>query len=199
MIGLMIGSADSKEHLLDTVEQVIAESGVRSLSLRAVARRAGVSHAAPGHHFGDKEGMLAAFAQRGFGILGRMMTESTTSAGDSPASRFIEDGKTYVRFAMEHRPYFDVMFRSDLDKTGHPNLDEAAVSSFDGLRRGVSEMQAAGVLADADSEMLTLYFWAMAHGLASLWADNQIQTVFGQADPEKMIDAVLSLGVNQSD
>src|SRR5947208_17140860 len=102
--------------LIDCALAAIAERGAANLSLRDLARRAGVSHAAPAHHFGDKRGLLTAVAAEGYrrlaGLLGP--TDATTPG-------LAEVGVAYVRFAVEERPYFDVMFRPDLYDPADPD------------------------------------------------------------------------------
>jgi AcrR family transcriptional regulator len=84
------------------------------LSLRDVARRAGVSHAAPAHHFGDKAGVLTALAAQGYALLA---DELEAQPGD-----FVEAGVAYVRFAVSHRAHFEVMFRADAYHADDPSV-----------------------------------------------------------------------------
>jgi AcrR family transcriptional regulator len=105
--------------LLDAVDEVVREQGVSALSLRDVARRAGVSHAAPGHFFQNKAGLLAAFAARGFArlaeVVGEEFARSTPADG---AAALAALGRSYVRFAVTEPAEFEVMFRLDaLDQT----------------------------------------------------------------------------------
>ncbi len=97
---------DLRRVLLSTAAEAIAESGPAALSLRELARRAGVSHAAPAHHFGDKAGLLTALATQGFDLL----ADALRQAGDD----LLDTGVAYVGFAVRHRAHFDVMFRPEL-------------------------------------------------------------------------------------
>ena len=93
---------DLRRVLLDAAVAAIAERGAAALSLRDLARRAGVSHAAPTHHFRDKAGLLTAVAAEGFALLGTALAE---------ADDFAATGVAYVRFATTHPGHFAVMFR----------------------------------------------------------------------------------------
>ena len=99
--------------LLDAAASVIAESGVAALSLRDLSRRAGVSHAAPTHHFKDKAGLLTALAAEGYDRL---------SAALEAADTFLDAGVAYVHFAVTHPAHFAVMFRPDLYHADDPVL-----------------------------------------------------------------------------
>ncbi|HEV7962299.1 MAG TPA: helix-turn-helix domain-containing protein, partial [Actinoplanes sp.] len=100
---------DLRRALLDAAAEVIEEQGPAALSLRDLARRAGVSHAAPTHHFGDKAGLLTALATEGYGLLVAELAEEWAATHS-----FLEQGVAYVRFAIRHRAHFEVMFRPDL-------------------------------------------------------------------------------------
>src|SRR5579875_2710364 len=105
---------DLRPALLRAAVEVIGQSGPAAMSLREVARRAGVSHAAAAYHFGDKAGLLTAVAAQGY----RMLTEELRSARDARRG-FLEVGVAYVRFAVSHRAHFEVMYRPELYRRGH--------------------------------------------------------------------------------
>ena len=96
------------------VESAVADCGVSGVSLRDVARRAGVSHGAPAHHFGSKAGLLTAFATAGYQLLAESVTsEIAASRAADGAAELAAIGRGYVRFAVGHPAHFDVMFRLD--------------------------------------------------------------------------------------
>ncbi len=117
--------------------EVIRHKGLRDFSLREVARRAGVSHAAPGYHFGDVRGLLTAVAIEGFTNLHDELVRS--SAGlDDPVERLRGIGRGYVRVATEHPAHCEVMFRDDVIDPDDPNLAEAGLAAYTVLEATVA-------------------------------------------------------------
>ncbi|MFI5889372.1 TetR/AcrR family transcriptional regulator [Actinoplanes sp. NPDC051513] len=125
---------DLRRALLQAADEAITEHGVAALSMRDLARRAGVSHAAPTHHFGDKAGLLTAFATEGFEQLAKALATSRLASNS-----FLELGVTYVRFAVTRRAMFEVMFRPDLYHPDDPELLAARAKSADALYAAVSD------------------------------------------------------------
>lgn len=178
---------DTREAMLDAVAELISEDGVRNLSLREVARRAGVSHATPGHHFGDKDGMLAAFAEKGFRLF------ADEFAGQRGG---MLDGRAYIRFAVSHQPYFEVMFRSGLDTSTHPGLAEGASAAFDSLVAAVDDAQKRGGPAEGyPATIVAVRMWSMVHGLASLIIDGQLEGIVDDDELEWLMMQVLEADV----
>src|SRR4029453_17310460 len=99
---------DLPRALLEAAVEAAAEVGAAAVSLRDLARRAGVSHAAPAHHFGDKAGLLTAVATEGFELLADELTDARDTGAD-----FLGIGVRYVGFAVDHRAHFEVMYRPD--------------------------------------------------------------------------------------
>lgn len=148
---------DLRRALLEAAAAMVAADGVQATSLRAVARRAGVSHAAPAHHFGDKAGLLAALAAEGH----ERLAERLAGCADLRAA-----GAAYLALASELPGHFAVMTRCDLaDPQDHPELASAGARSFGELMR--LARQAAG---EADAAAVADLAWAAAHGLAVLAA-----------------------------
>jgi AcrR family transcriptional regulator len=150
---------DLRRALLDAAASMIAESGAAALSMRDLARRAGVSHAAPTHHFKNKAGLLTALAIEGFDLL----TEALEAAGG-----FLDAGVAYVRFAVTHRAHFEVMFRPDLYHPGHPVLVAARNRAGAALYVGAEELPDAAADPGAVRQA-GLAAWSLAHGFATLW------------------------------
>jgi len=132
---------DLRRALLAAAADAITEHGVAALSMRDLARRAGVSHAAPTHHFGDKAGLLTALATEGFELLARALATSRLASNS-----FLEMGVSYVRFAMTRRAHFEVMFRPDLYHADDPDLLAARAKSGDALYAAVTNFPD-GILA----------------------------------------------------
>ena len=158
--------------LLEAVGEIISEKGIGAVSLREAARRAGVSHAAPAHHFSDKMGMLTAFASRGFEEFGqRMQAAADAAAGDGVEAQFRAIGIAYLRFAVERQPYFEVMFRSEMHDNEDADLKRISHDSF-GVLMGVVEAMDPAELDGADPMHVAMGAWATVHGLATLWLDG---------------------------
>lgn len=151
---------DLKRALVDQAVRLIAADGPAALSLREVARRAGVSHAAPQHHFKDKVGLLTAVAAEGFRLLAAEL-EAAYRATDS----FLEVGVAYVRFATQQRPYFEVMFRPDLYRGDDPELAAASEQA-----RAMLYGPVVRLTDTRDSELMrgAIAAWSLVHGLATL-------------------------------
>lgn len=132
---------DLRRALLAAAAEAITENGVAALSMRDLARRAGVSHAAPAHHFGDKAGLLTALATEGYELLARALATSRLASNS-----FLEMGVSYVRFAVTRRAHFEVMFRPDLYHADDPDLLAARARSGDALYAAVTDLPD-GILA----------------------------------------------------
>lgn len=177
--------------LLGAVGDIVAEKGAANVSLREAARRAGVSHSAPAHHFGDKDGMLAAFCHQGFDVLGEQVGAALSVVADaSPEVRIQAAGVAYVRFAAEHPAHFDVMFRTGLGTVEEASHDEMKnTGAMDLLKELVGEMVEAGRLPAEHAEHFAVSLWASAHGLASLWVDGAIAHMFPGMTLDELLDA----------
>ena len=189
----MYHHGDLPNALLAAVAEIVEEKGAANVSLREAARRAGVSHSAPAHHFGDKEGMLAAFAERGFEILGDEMATAVQDAGGSALDHLAGVGAAYVRFAVDRTPYFDVMFRSGIDTPSHEHLYARAASTLAVLIGAVDDLISEGGYTEVDPRHLTVYFWSLAHGLASLAVDKSMPPGFDELTIEDYIVGVFGM------
>jgi AcrR family transcriptional regulator len=163
--------------LLDAAVQAIAEVGPAAVSLRELARRAGVSHAAPAYHFGDKAGLLTAVAADGFERLAATLREAYQTTGS-----FLEVGVAYVRFAVTHRAHFEVMFRPELYHTDDPELvrarDAARALLYPPVAEGANR-------PDGDDVRAAVAAWSLVHGLATLWLNHNLPPQLGD-DPEQI-------------
>src|SRR5437762_1209442 len=125
---------DLRRALMTAAIEAIGEHGPAAVSLRDLARRANVSHAAPAHHFGDKAGLLTALAVEGFTLLAAELREARERTGS-----FLEVGVAYVGFAVRHPAHFAVMYRPDLYHAAHPAVRAARDAAAEPLRGGVGE------------------------------------------------------------
>ena len=192
---------DLREALLTAAESLLTESGVQGLTLRACARRAGVSHAAPKHHFNDVTELLSEVAARSFNKLTDELAYARAAAGDDPDERYIAVSRTYVRFAWEHPAHFRLMFRSDLHRRDNPALMAAALQTFAEMTNSITvqrnepDVTADGLYArisDPDLAGDIFIGWSHIHGFAQLLLEGQLD-VFGAADDaESFIENALA-------
>jgi len=176
---------DLRQAILTAAVAALAESGPAQLSLRDLARRAGVSHAAPAHHFGDKAGLLTAIAAQGYYLLAEALTAARQRSAD-----FLEVGVAYVRFAVDHRAHFEVMFRPDLYHPDNPEVAAARRRAADALYGGVESVTATG--RGPDIPLAGVAAWSLVHGFATLWLNHAVPTTLGD-DPETAARAVAAI------
>jgi AcrR family transcriptional regulator len=163
---------DLRRALLTAARGILHEVGHRELSLREVARRTGVSHAAAYHHFKDKNALLFAIASEGFQLLNTRMLEEADKVGADPIERLVAIGVGYVRMAREDRAAYDLMFNAGL----HPELEAAGAAhvetgetAFMTLKSHVvAARKAAGITDDSTLMQWVLYHWEIVHGMALL-------------------------------
>ncbi|MGA5197628.1 TetR/AcrR family transcriptional regulator [Streptomyces exfoliatus] len=170
---------DLRQAVLDAALDVIAADGPGALSLRDLARRAGVSHAAPAHHFKDRTGLLTALAAQGYGLL----AEALAAAPD-----LRERGVRYVRFAVEHPAHFQVMFQPELLRADDPDLLAAKERASTELRAGV-----AGLRELPDARTAGIAAWSLAHGFATLLLTHNVRDALGDRDPEDYFRSLTGL------
>src|ERR1700755_163416 len=128
---------DLHEALLKAAERVLERDGPAGLTLRAVAREAGVSHAAPTHHFGDLTGLVSELAAIGFRQFNEAM--AAACAPDTPyPARALLRAKAYVAYAEAHPGMYGLMFRTERLDYARPSLDEAAGAAFAGLAHAIA-------------------------------------------------------------
>jgi len=188
--------SDLPAALLDAVDDALRSGGASALSLRDVARRAGVSHAAPAHHFGSKSGLLTAFAAQGYERLGEsVLAEISTSApADGPAT-LAAIGRGYVRFAVAEPAQFDVMFRVDALDESAPELVAASDAPFTLLADTIERCRREGSLGDRDPVLVAVAAWSLVHGLASLWISGRLADRVGAGDSSELATSVSELFV----
>jgi AcrR family transcriptional regulator len=161
--------------LVEAAAELAAEKGVNALSLREVARRAGVTEAAPYHYFADKSALLAAVAERGFRLFDQSQGAAHEQAGKDPVERLQALGAAYVRFAIDQPHYFRVMFRPHLVEHGkYPALHEVAARTFDRLVETTRAARHSQGHDDPDPLAAATLMWSVPHGLAMLYLEGPI-------------------------
>lgn len=161
--------SELRRTILDASVEMVAEEGVRALSFRAVARKAGVSHQAPYHIFGNHRGILEAIAREGFSNLTKAMREGADARGPDALDALVGSGLAYVEYAWNNLGHFRVMFQESLVATRDPeNPLEEALETHGTLRDLAAEAFDAGYGRGLDPEAMALVCWSCVHGLASL-------------------------------
>ena len=181
---------DLRAALLAAAVEVIDESGPAALSLRDLARRVGVSHAAPAHHFGDKTGLLTALATEGFELLADALAQTR------PPDDLVELGVGYVLFAVQHRAHFEVMFRPDLLHQDDPELVAAQAGSQAALWSGVAGLPERR--RGDDPQLASVTAWSFVHGFATLWLQGALPAELGDS-PEPVVRAAARFFVAASE
>lgn len=185
--------------LLAAVAAIIRQRGVGGVSLREAARRVGVSHAAPAHHFVDKAGLLAAFATQGFRRLREQTEQARLSAPAAmPAERLRAVGVAYVLFAAANAEHFRVMFRPDILREDDPDLLECGEGAFQVLVTAVADCQRVGFAASANPRHVAVAAWSLVHGLATLWVDGPLGRQAGGDSLETLaleVAAIFGMGL----
>ena len=148
--------------LLGAALAAISDAGPPGDVAHAQRGRADVSHAASGHHFGDKAGLLTALAAQGYQLLADELTAAWAESG-----QFLEVGVAYVRFAVAHPAHFAVMFRPELQHVEDPELQKSKARADAALYGGVGRLPSSQ--AGADPLVAGVAAWSIVHGFATLW------------------------------
>jgi AcrR family transcriptional regulator len=163
--------------LLDEALAVIGEKGVEGLSLREVASRVGVSHAAPYHHFADKTALVHALAHEGMALMDERMAAAEEAADGHPEARLIGIGMAYVEFAVERPDYYAAFTAPELTSGGESaeQPEEGSGDTWGRLINAVMACQQAGCLPQGDPVVLAVYLWSLVHGIAELWRSGALR------------------------
>ena len=170
---------DLRAVILAEAARLVAERGADRISLRELAREAGVSHAAPAHHFTDRQGLFTALAAQGFATLADALTDARP--------HFVDAAVAYVRFALDHPGHYAVMFDKSLLDFADPDLFAAEARAGAELARGVGTLSDAKAVADPDSARLAA--WSLVHGFSTLWLNEAVDTETA-ADPMDAVERI---------
>jgi AcrR family transcriptional regulator len=182
-----------REALLQAAERILEQDGIQGLTLRAAAREAGVSHAAPKNHFGDLAGLLSELAAVGFQRFVTTMQANVRNE-DPPDRRLAAIGRGYVAFARAHPDLFLLMFRSERLDLSRPTLRAAIdtsarmLSDVVAARRG-EKVEATLTLSQAANIVSA---WSMVHGFAMLLLDGRLKPLLAKLPPGVDGDALLT-------
>lgn len=184
-----------RETLLDVCLRILETEGIGAVSLRRVAREAGVSPRAPYNHFPDLAALLAALSDRGFTELGERLAVARAEA-DSPVGALVALVRAYVDFARARPAYFRLMFRPELSES---TKGAAKHTARDDAFRMVADVVAScagdGWIAESDAAVFTITLWGFGHGIAALWTEGQLAEQADKLDrtADALIDEILAL------
>jgi AcrR family transcriptional regulator len=186
-----------RDALLEAAERVLERDGLPGLTLRAVAREAGVSHAAPTHHFGDLAGLLSELAAIGFQQFNTAMAKAGAAIDGSPETGMAR-AKAYVAYALAHPGLYGLMFRTERLDMNRPALDRAAGDSFRELVDAVGASRREEISAQSmslDQAAAVARTWSLVHGFTMLLLDGRLSNILMRlpdgTDAETLLDAML--------
>jgi AcrR family transcriptional regulator len=176
-----------RARLVEVGVDLVAREGAQALTLREIARRAGVSHGAPRRYFPTHLELLSAIARRGFEELAH---RATATIGDSEASgpraQLTALGRGYLEFALGNPGMYELMFRHDLLESGHLGLRDTSLPLFGRLVDLVGQVR-----PDADARLVAGALWANLHGIAQLWGWGSLQLATGVDDFVPLLGSAL--------
>jgi AcrR family transcriptional regulator len=177
---------DLKRALTEAALALVTEKGPKGFTLSEAARRAGVSLAAPYRHFADKADLLASVAEQGFVELHQALGVAADGMSD-PRERLIALGRGYVRWAVAHPDYYQVMFGAEAkDKADYPGLLHAGAQAFGDLHEAVTLCVASGLMKEQDPLKIAGPMWSMVHGIAALAIGGDLHHVGVEEQPEDL-------------
>ena len=179
-----------REALIRAALELIGQKGPAGFTFADAARAAGVSSAAPYRHYRDREALLVDVARRGFELFAERLDRAWADGHPDPFRAFENVGRAYLAFAREESAYYQAMFEAGVPMDSDPELHAAAERAFSVLRRGAEAMAAqlpAGKRPPA--LMVALHVWAMAHGIASLFARGDGGRRKLPMAPEELLEA----------
>ncbi|MGW0762562.1 TetR/AcrR family transcriptional regulator [Streptomyces sp. NPDC002814] len=172
-----------RSRLIDVGVELVATEGAHALTLREIARRAGVSHGAPRRHFPTHLELLSAIARVGFARLG----ERASVIGEgTPRDQIATLGRVYLEFALHNRGMYELMFRHDLLDSGHLGLRDTSLPLFGRLVDLITRAR-----PDTNARLVAGALWANLHGIAQLWTWGSLQLATGTEDFEPLLRATL--------
>jgi AcrR family transcriptional regulator len=175
MAGTTYHHGDLKNALIQAGVEILASEGLGGLSLRKVAKQAGVSHAAPYSHFADKQALIAAISTEGFKQLYVQIESVKAVQAGSPPDLLVETAWAYFQFALNEPDRFKLMFSSVLEKEkDYPDFVESSQQNFQQVVRVVEICQQAGILKPGPPELTAVSVWGAVHGLAMLVLEGQV-------------------------
>ncbi|MEU4400201.1 TetR/AcrR family transcriptional regulator [Micromonospora orduensis] len=182
------GDAGVRARLVAAGVDLVLCEGQSAVSLREIARRAGVSHGAPRRYFPTHVDLLSAIAREGFADLTTRVQKTMRDVDPDPRTQLTALARTYLDFAAAHRGMFELMFRHDLLDSGRLRLRETSLPLFAVLADLVAQVRRPD---DAPAPVLAGALWANLHGIAQLWAWGSLPLATGATDDDALLRATL--------
>ncbi|MCW8383073.1 TetR/AcrR family transcriptional regulator [Streptomyces justiciae] len=183
-----------RARLVDVGVELVAREGAQALTLREIARRAGVSHGAPRRYFPTHLELLSAIARRGFGELAERVAAVSGDGTATPRAQLTRLAGAYLAFALENPGMYELMFRHDLLESGHLGLRDTSLPLFGRL------VELVGVVRpDLDARLVAGTLWANLHGIAQLWGWGSLQLATGADDFAPLLQSALDAHLGQED
>lgn len=182
-----------RDALLQTAEKVLERDGLAGLTLRAVAREAGVSHAAPTHHFGDLTGLVSELAAIGFRRFNAALV-AARATGSHPLEKALAGAKAYVAYAQANPGMYGLMFRTERIDMSRPSLHEAAEASFAGLAGAVGASRDEQIQEQAltlDQAAAIARAWSLVHGFTMLMLDGRLTAILERLPKGTTVETLL--------
>jgi len=182
---------DLRRAVIETAMGMLHEDKGWQFTLREVARRAGVSHAAPYKHFPDKAALLAEMALLGFDRLREALTAAKPQRANSMRDEFFAMARAYVRFGTSNPALYRLMFSADAGKAVDVHLNERALAAFGVVIELLERGQAEGVLRKRDVRGQAAACWAQMHGITLLTIDGLLLPE--KVGPDALDNALITL------
>jgi AcrR family transcriptional regulator len=186
---------DLKNALIQAGIEILADEGVKGLSLRSVAKRAGVSHTAPYAHFTDKQALVAAISTEGYRKLYTHLIEIDQIHGNDPLRKLIEVAWSYVQFAVNDPAHFKITFSGVIAmEKNYPAFVDISQKSFTFINEMIADCQKADIIRKSPTDLIAVHLWGAIHGLATLLIEDQLShTVLEKYTLREMVISTLNM------
>ena len=182
---------DGRQRVLEAAVDLMSTEGTATLSMREVARRAGVSHQAPYHYFANREAILAAIAEEGFRGLNRALK---AASGRNAATRLVAAGRAYVEFARSHRAHFQLMFRPELvNLERYPSARAEAAKGFAILQLLIDGLVEDTLIPQRHAGGMVTLSWAFVQGLSGLLLEGPLRMSSDDRKTKHQIESALDV------
>ena len=193
-----------KNALIQAGVEILTKEGLGSLSLRKVAKQAGVSHAAPYAHFKDKQALIAAISTEGHLQIHKKISAIIEEFSDDPLQQLLETSCAYLDFGLNEADLFRITFSGVVEQErDYPALVDIAHKNFDMIRQIAAACREGGIFNTAPDELLAQSLWGAVHGLISLLQQGQVSSsVLDHYTPQHLLlftlDQITKVNIDQN-